>query len=177
MSELTVRFNEPVGDLYHAHQIAWKIMQKGSGGYQRDFLFRFRRFADGFAMFQFRKNESFDYVAGDVLTFSLDAAPSRRTTDGAGRMVARSLLDETSAMYWLHAQGIRHGFEIKTVQCRQDADSVNKHGARFCLVLWSFSGELVVTSSKLFNQAMATGIGRMKAFGQGMLVVKEGVSR
>lgn len=171
-TDTTLRLNARVGDLYHAHQLAWEVMRKGRDNVRRDFLFRFHRLDDA-TLFQFRPvDKPFDFKTGAEMGFTLNAAPCVRTDEGRKNLVARSIMDADSAVAWMNKQAARNGFEIGTIEAHSVNDSCVKNGSRFGLVLWTFSGSLTVLDADRFNRAMQQGIGRMRSFGQGMLVVK-----
>lgn len=83
---------------------------------------------------------------------------------------------------WLDGVAGRNGFEIAPLDAdgadrklqidsyEQNKTSKGDHAVRLTTV--DFSGELVVTSTALFQQALFNGIGHAKAFGCGLLLVK-----
>ena len=171
-TETTLRLNARVGDLYHAHQLAWEVMRQGRDNVRRDFLFRFHRLNDA-TLFQFRPvDKVFDFKVGAEMSFTLDAAPCVRTDEGRKNLVARSIMETDGAVNWMNKQAARNGFDINSIKAVSVNDSCVKKGSRFGLVLWTFTGLLIVTDASRFNHAMQHGIGRMRSFGQGMLVVK-----
>lgn len=84
-------------------------------------------------------------------------------------MVQRSCLD------WLRARAATHGFEL--AEACVDAYTQNRAGAReirFSTV--DYSGELVVTDPERFQQTLLNGLGHAKAFGCGLMLVRNAES-
>jgi len=72
---------------------------------------------------------------------------------------------------WLQSRAAAHGFTLAEVGV--DAYQQNKageRGIRFSTV--NFSGELLVTDPALFQHALFNGLGHAKAFGCGLLLVR-----
>lgn len=86
-------------------------------------------------------------------------------------------LIQTSCLHWLQARAESNGFSIKpekvTVDAYQQHESLSRQGkkaVRYSTV--DFQGFLTVTDIDLFNQALFNGIGKSKAFGCGLLLVR-----
>jgi CRISPR system Cascade subunit CasE len=82
---------------------------------------------------------------------------------------------QEKSLEWLQSRASNNGFSV--VEASVDAYRQNKAGKRdirFSTV--DFSGELLVTNSELFQQALFNGLGHSKAFGCGLLVVKRAES-
>lgn len=78
-----------------------------------------------------------------------------------------------SCSRWLADCAPRHGFAVEPHGLRVDAYAQHraKDGAmRFSSV--DFAGELMVTDAAAFREALANGVGRAKAFGCGLLLVR-----
>ena len=74
---------------------------------------------------------------------------------------------------WLEAQAKRHGFEVDAATLNVDA--YTQHRGRKADIQFSsvdFSGELTVLNPELLIAALGLGIGRAKAFGCGLLLVR-----
>lgn len=179
--EFAAVYRGEVADIYHAHQLAWSLANRPSGQ-NRDFLFRYSDLGDK-TLFHIRDTSVvMDFKTGQVLSFSLDAAPSVRSRfnrpDGKTVSSYSSINDYQEAMSWLDKQGRKCGFQIIDAQGLKKGNAVVRKVSRngmasvFGTVLWSFDGDLMVTDGLLFLDAMRNGVGRMKAFGQGMLIVK-----
>jgi CRISPR system Cascade subunit CasE len=74
---------------------------------------------------------------------------------------------------WLKAQAARHGFEL--AEDALTVDAYTRHRAKKGDVQFStvdFGGELLVSDVTTMTQALLQGIGRAKAFGCGLLLVR-----
>ena len=100
--------------------------------------------------------------------------PDRTTVDGLPdpRPPLYELVHQTCAD-WLSRRAVRHGFSLdeSSVNAAAYQQHLGKHGhLHFSTV--DLAGELTVTDSGLFAAALVTGIGRAKAFGCGLLLVR-----
>jgi CRISPR system Cascade subunit CasE len=130
--------------------------------------------------------ESIDVLLqpGRKLLFRLRANPTRAIdtktrpdgTKSNGKRV--ELRGEEACMGWLHRKAGQHGFRI--LACRMDAGSpdprrVNgkveghKGGSPITVASVLFDGILEVVDAALLREALQTGIGRAKSYGQGLL--------
>lgn len=78
-----------------------------------------------------------------------------------------------SCSRWLDGCASRHGFGVEAQNLRVDA--YTQHRAKDGTLRFSsvdFTGELVVADVASFRQALANGVGRAKAFGCGLLLVR-----
>jgi CRISPR system Cascade subunit CasE len=135
------------------------------------------------------------------LRFRLRANPTRKIdtktgADGVRRNGKRvELRDEGDQRAWLERKGTQHGFRLRTVQTIDENKRTGNRKARskgadkdellpshevsggydrvphltFASVL--FDGELVVTDTRLFHEALKNGVGTGKAYGFGLLSV------
>lgn len=100
--------------------------------------------------------------------------PDRLTKDGQPdpRPSLYDLVQQT-CVAWLAARAKDHGFELvpSAVTASAYQQHAGKHGElRFSTV--DISGELVVTDGERFARALTQGVGRAKAFGCGLLLVR-----
>ena len=121
---------------------------------------------------------------GRKLLFRLRANPTRAIdtktrpdgTKSNGKRV--ELRGEDACMGWLHRKAGQHGFRI--LACRMDAGApdprrVNgkveghKGGSWITVASVLFDGILEVVDAALIREALQTGIGRAKSYGQGLL--------
>lgn len=178
--EFAAIYHGEVADIYHAHQLVWSLANRPNGQ-NRDFLFRYADLGDK-TLFHIRDTSTaMDFKTGQVLSFSLDAAPSVRSRfnrpDGKTVSSYSSINGYQEAMAWLDKQGRKCGFQVIGAQGLKKGNAVVRKASKsgiasvFGTVLWSFDGDLMVTDDLLFSDAMRSGVGRMKAFGQGMLIV------
>ena len=74
---------------------------------------------------------------------------------------------------WLSAQAARNGFEV--VVDSLNVDTYSQHRGKKAEIRFStvdFSGELIVSDAARLTAALGNGIGRAKAFGCGLLLVR-----
>lgn len=74
---------------------------------------------------------------------------------------------------WLSAQAARNGFEV--VVDSLTVDTYSQHRGKKAEIRFStvdFSGELIVSDAARLTAALGNGIGRAKAFGCGLLLVR-----
>ncbi|MFP2516443.1 type I-E CRISPR-associated protein Cas6/Cse3/CasE [Buttiauxella agrestis] len=86
---------------------------------------------------------------------------------------------EKAAFAWLKAQGERGGFtveaqdvQISGQQRQRFARKTGEHPITFTTV--DFAGSLEVTNSQLFMQTLKKGLGKSKAMGCGLLLIRRG---
>jgi CRISPR system Cascade subunit CasE len=82
---------------------------------------------------------------------------------------------QQTCLEWLRTRAATHGFEVENASV--EAYLQNKAGAReirFSSV--DFSGELVVTDPERFQQMLVNGLGHAKAFGCGLMLVRNAES-
>lgn len=82
-------------------------------------------------------------------------------------------LVQTTCTAWLDARAARHGFTLDA-SCLSVA-AYQQHGGKRGQLRFStvdFAGDLIVTDAERFATTLATGIGRAKAFGCGLLLVR-----
>ena len=78
---------------------------------------------------------------------------------------------QQTCLEWLQVRAVAHGFKVENVSV--DAYQQNIAGAReirFSTV--NFSGELLVTDPERFQRVLFSGLGHAKAFGCGLLLVR-----
>lgn len=135
---------------------------------------------------------------GDRLRFSLRANPTVARKDaGKGRGVRRDIIADAlsgfsgeergekktaivrqAATAWLERQAARCGFTLVEPEAslRIDRDnwtSINRSGSRdIAFGTIDFDGELSVTDPSSFLTAVANGMGRAKAFGCGLMLIR-----
>jgi CRISPR system Cascade subunit CasE len=134
--------------------------------------------------------------AGDRLVFSLraNATVSRGTgekgrgkvedvvmhalygLDQKSRQASRSQVVTDVGRAWLVRQGARCGFDIGEADvCRVDSHrvvSISRRGPGARLGVLDLSGTLTVTDPVVFLGAVASGFGRAKAFGNGLMLIR-----
>ncbi|WP_177306863.1 type I-E CRISPR-associated protein Cas6/Cse3/CasE [Pseudoduganella namucuonensis] len=126
---------------------------------------------------------------GDQLAFRLCANPVVAKKDASGRAHRHDVvmdakknqadkaelrtyeLVQSTCLAWLAARAKQNGFELTSAA----VDAYQQHQAgkreiRFSTV--DFSGELIVTDPDLFRRTLFKGLGRAKAFGCGLMLVK-----
>ena len=108
-------------------------------------------------------------VFGEIVGFELRACVGKKVK-GKHRYFPTS--DWRSRHEWLQRQGTLHGFEIITVHCQSQFQTVKKGDQTFAVDQTDFTGVLKITEVEHFNRAVSHGVGnKAKAFGFGMLVI------
>ncbi len=132
---------------------------------------------------------------GDRLTFRLRANPTISRKTGAGRSVRHDVLmdaktrcreegnenlDEIrrsmdeAAVHWLESRSETAGFALESVPqlsgYRQHAHERKGRDIRFSSI--DYEGVLTVTDPNRFREMLCQGIGRSKAFGCGLMMVR-----
>lgn len=92
---------------------------------------------------------------------------------GSGQRTAlwRRIADEEGSA-WLAEQGQRNGFEVEEAWCQEHRRHVvrSKGGLRFRSL--DLTGHLLVMDPSKFRECLAEGIGKSRAFGCGLLMVR-----
>jgi len=138
--------------------------------------------------------------AGDVLQFALraNAVVTRKADDHSKRRIRRDIIEarvdayrasgqppeqwpppavihQEAAQAWMERQGGQHGFECGNLlvsnhqyhKIRKPGDGNRRHFTSLDL-----QGQLVVTDPEALQKALENGLGRAKAFGCGLLLVR-----
>jgi len=163
----TALVHRDVKDLYEAHRIAWNIYGDKAAK-ERDFLFRFTS-GDGISLFHLRSaGNQLGAQQGSKVRIELSACPMRRDSKTGDR---RSVTHKTEAIGWLAEQGRHRGFTVTDATAVPRYATLSKPGLKPDVVaLWSFTAIATITDADLFNHAVAHGIGKLRSFGQGMIV-------
>lgn len=116
---------------------------------------------------------------GQVWRFKLTCNPTKavkETPDPQRRGKICSVLKEKDQIEWLIKQGQKNGFTVRPETIRISNKNnyhfkkgKNKPYVQFLSI--SFEGVLVVENAALLTQALTAGIGREKAYGQGLLTL------
>jgi CRISPR system Cascade subunit CasE len=137
---------------------------------------------------------------GDQLRFSLraNAVVTRKVDDHSNKRIRRDIIEarvddykqrfpnpadrpspavihQEAAQTWLERQGILHGFGVGEIfadnhsfyNVKKPNDSNTRHFTSL-----DFHGQLTVTDPELFKITLENGLGRAKAFGCGLLLVR-----
>ncbi|MGQ0622135.1 MAG: type I-E CRISPR-associated protein Cas6/Cse3/CasE [Panacagrimonas sp.] len=133
---------------------------------------------------------------GDSLAFDLRANPVVTRRGPSGKPVRHDVIrdalvkrengaepahrpsvERDAGLNWLAAQGQRHGFEFDPEEVRTGAyrqERIRRDGAgrdiRYASL--DFSGRLTVTEAERFLMALRAGLGKAKAFGCGLVLVR-----
>lgn len=106
---------------------------------------------------------------GEIVGFELRACVGKKVK---GKHRYFPTADWRSRHGWLERQGALHGFEIITVNCQAQFQTVKKGDRTFTVDETNFTGVLKVIDVERFQRAVALGVGsKAKAFGFGMLVI------
>lgn len=107
----------------------------------------------------------------DTYDFRIIASPVKRAGNGRNKLRALnySPVDFDGRRDWLGRQGERHGFTLEgEIEVSTQAIRIAHHG-NMIIDRSIFQGQLRVTDHTAFAQAYATGIGRNKAYGYGLI--------
>ncbi|MGQ0697815.1 MAG: type I-E CRISPR-associated protein Cas6/Cse3/CasE [Panacagrimonas sp.] len=133
---------------------------------------------------------------GDSLAFDLRANPvvTRRGPNGkalrhdvirdallkhepGAEPAHRPSVEREAGLNWLAAQGQRHGFEfdldeVRTGAYRQERLRGGRKGEDIRYSTLDFTGRVSITDAAAFLAALRSGIGKAKAFGCGLLLIR-----
>lgn len=124
-------------------------------------------------------------LPGSVWRFRLAANPTTSKAPSSGPMERGKVQAHITPEFqeeWLQARAEKHGFCLKSFQVtgsRWLRFQKGHRGRPVTLLSVVYEGVLEVTDSALFRQVLTEGIGRGKAYGQGLLTVtreREGAS-
>lgn len=163
MANRTFCYRGHVRDFYHAHQLAWEISNRPNGA-NRDFLFRFTSFEDA-TIFNIRDTSvKVDVPVNEIVNIELTACALYKK---------EFITESKDAMNWLLRMGIEHGFHLVNVKPSFiGARSAFKSNKRINGFFWNFKGTISITDPVKFNEVYSHGVGKLRAFGFGMIVVK-----
>lgn len=113
------------------------------------------------------------HAVGARLRFCLKASPYKST-----RGKKTSLKTQAEIVGWLADRAAPGGFELERCEAeRFESVTVSKRRGggdqSFGFTLVKYTGVLVVTDQTAFETTMAKGLGRMRAWGAGMMIVEE----
>lgn len=172
---------------YDLHRLLWRCFPDRPEA-QRDFLFRCdeagaelkilmlsreKPVQSAWAGWDGVKEFAPDFQAGSWFQFRLRSNPTVRANQG-GKL--RALTGEDELAGWLERKGARHGFELRSepefAACRLTQFTKSNDGRAVSLNVVDASGVLVVADGAAFGEAFCRGVGRGRAFGCGMLLLK-----
>ena len=172
---------------YDLHKLIWTCFPDRPDE-KRSFLFRTEELSSGiqilllsreqpvpipFAAWDGTKSFSASFAAGSLFMFRLKANPVQR---GSADRKLHAITNEAALSDWLHRKADRHGFSLKSVPefsaCHLAAFSKKQNQAQIALNIVDISGVLSVTDADAFAAAVRNGIGRGRAFGCGMLLLR-----
>lgn len=119
-------------------------------------------------------------VPGSVWRFRLTANPTISQPSASGSLKRGKVQAHITPEFqekWLQAKAEKHGFRLRTLQvtgCRWLRFRKNHQGRPVTLLSVVYEGVLEVTDPILFRQVLTEGLGRGKAYGQGLLTVMRG---
>lgn len=185
-------------DSYSRHQLIWSLFADQADA-KRDFLYRevegrrpawivvsARPPADDTGIWRIdTKPYAPAIAAGRRLGFVLRANPTV-TRDGERHDVVmaamkrdgldRAAAIETAGAEWIERQGARAGFAVERASLRLGAYVRHRFerpgGKPMVLAALDFEGFLTVTDAEAFGRALIGGLGRGKAFGFGLMLVR-----
>ena len=119
-------------------------------------------------------------LPGSVWRFRLTANPTTSKAPSSGPMERGKVQAHITPEFqekWLRARAEKHGFRLESLQVtgsRWLRFRKGHHGRPVTLFSVVYEGILEVTEPALFRQVLTEGIGRGKAYGQGLLTVTRG---
>lgn len=120
---------------------------------------------------------------GSVWRFRLTANPTvsrAPSSESSGRGKVYAHITPEFQEKWLYEQAEKHGFQVRSMQVagsRWLRFQKGHQGRPVTLLSVVYEGSLKITDPALFLRVLTEGLGRGKAYGQGLLtVVKEGGS-
>ena len=172
---------------YDLHKLLWTCFPDRPDE-KRSFLFRCEEVSSGiqilllsreqpvpipFAAWDGTKSFSASFIVGSLFMFRLKANPVLR--GNADRKI-HAITGEEALSDWLHRKADRHGFSLKSIPefsaCHLVEFSKKQEKAQIALNIVDISGVLSVTDADAFSDAVRNGIGRGRAFGCGMLLLR-----
>lgn len=132
-------------------------------------------------MFLAGERELDDWLAamqeGQLRGFELLTMPFRKVSDGTGRNSRRRVLrTQEERLAWLTRKAAQNGFTILTVQeaAGEKTGANHPEGKGGCLYLdtYRYSGTLRIDDTERFREAVRCGLGPGKAYGLGMLLLR-----
>ncbi len=187
-------------NLFYEHQMIWDLLPKDAEA-KRDFIYRRTDEGDIPFYYLLSAREpkvNVDYLscssrayepklqAGDILQFSLRAnavktlphAGAKRSDTDAKQRKRLGLLKSDELHTWLVAQGAKGGFQLQSTSLVIDNTQIHKvikpsdpNHRTFTSV--DLQGELKVMDAEKFTcDVLFKGLGRSKAFGCGLLLVR-----
>lgn len=125
-----------------------------------------------------------DVGAGATLPFTLQFSPARQVAQGERRRGGstsggkRGITDHLELGWWLGAHQAEWGVHLLTMRAAEAPDRVEvERGAKRPAVYlaWSVSGTMLCQDATRLAAVVASGVGRGKAFGLGLLLLGDGV--
>lgn len=112
-----------------------------------------------------------DLAENQTYNFVVYANPTKRNNH-THRI--EQLTNTDQQKQWLIRKATSNGFVLKNVNIDYSSDMTLLHNQQFATKIISveFSGQLSIDNETLFKQALLNGIGREKAYGLGLLLVK-----
>ena len=116
---------------------------------------------------------------GQLIRFDLYACPSKKVREEGKKNSKRVILDSVDErVAWLTKKGVQYGYEIESVvevaSVKAQAFHSADRGGSIHLNGYHYQGVLRITDKAFFKEAIRTGIGPEKAYGFGMLLMRQG---
>lgn len=172
---------------YDLHKLLWQCFP-GRPEAKRDFLFRCDDAGAELKLLMLSaeapeqcdwadwdgvKELSPDFPSGALYWFRLRANPTVRAKEG-GKLRALTGGEELDG--WLARKGERNGFALRSEPeysaCRLEQFTKSSGSPAISLNVVDIDGVLAVTDGAAFGEAFRKGVGRGRAFGCGMLLLK-----
>lgn len=173
--DLPMKLSKKPLNAYDVHCMVYDAMLEGKSNAERDFLFTVLPDMGGMVVIRSATLPAHlhPYTApvtmpanGERRTFELVAAPMTKD-NGITKPLPKD--DPAARMRWLNGAGRRHGFEVLEAAVSSRPVHYDRKGTKFWLERAEFRGELVVTDALKLSVALASGIGRARSLGHGMM--------
>lgn len=177
LHDLPMKLSSLPSNAYEVHAMVYAAMLRPGTDDKRDFLFTTLPDMGGMVLI---RSERFPGAMvrhampvepptnGQRQDFTLVASPMRSVL-GESRKQPLPPNDSTARIEWLVKKGRRHGFDLKDCAVFSRPVLYERLGAKFHLERAEFYGTLVVTDEDKLKAALATGIGRARSLGHGMM--------
>jgi CRISPR-associated protein Cas6/Cse3/CasE subtype I-E len=174
--DLPMKLSRKPHNAYDIHCMVYDAMMDGQGKSARDFLFTI--LPDMGGMVVIRSVDLPDNLkpytvpvsipdVGERRRFELVAAPMWKCKEKGTKPLPKN--DPAARLDWLSRMGHLHGFEAADVSLSSCAVQYDRKGTKFWLERAVFQGEMVVSDAGKLSSALASGIGRARSLGHGML--------
>lgn len=158
-------------DGYQVHQLIYEALAKDG---VRDFLFAPYAAGDGLHVVLVRlRDVRTRFAEGQEFNMTLRAMPSVKMA-GKRRSIGASRSKDSLRLRWIHARGGEHGFKLLSEpEMRVERVPLEKAKMPFAFNACIYRVPIRITEPVKFTHAYARGLGQGRAWGCGMIVLRE----